>query len=114
MAQTWALYIRSRPIYIEILCTSTGLTTCSRAYIFVGLPRGLFLLQFVINISKFLISFLHAICATNFIILNLIIVIILDKKVKIINFLFMQFPRLLLFLASYILVFLSVCLFPSR
>jgi len=23
MAQTWALYIRSRPIYIGILCTST-------------------------------------------------------------------------------------------
>jgi len=36
----------------------------------------------MINISKFLISVLHAVCATHFIILNLIIVIILDKKVK--------------------------------
>ena len=75
----------------------------------------------MINISKFLISVLNAICATHFIILNFIIVIILDKKVKIMNFLFMQFLQLLLCPASHILVFLSgpcaqtlsVC-FPQR
>jgi len=51
----------------------------------------------MINISKFLISVLHAIYATHFIILKLIILIILDKKVKIMNFSFYAISHLLLF-----------------
>jgi len=54
----------------------------------------------MISISKSLISVLNAICATHFVMLNLIIMLILDKKVKIMNFIFVQFPHLLLFPAS--------------